>query len=169
MGGGGAADPVGPIVLLTSTEGRGWLPPGLFLPSEIALPWRWDVVLDNVAREATAALEGTTDPARMLAEFGLMGRLRSVRISALVSSAAITDDLRAALGDDVAIEGRVSAAESAVDFTSPGIGLVDRLALAGSDELLRQAATVPRNGNSGQVPQAGASRACGGPRRRIRH
>ncbi|MEU1548819.1 type VII secretion target [Nocardia sp. NPDC005745] len=135
--------PIGPVVLLTSTEGRGWLPPGLFLPSEVALPWSWDAVLDGAVRNAIGALEGTADPARMLAEFGLMMRRRSVRLSALVSSAAIPPELYAALGDDVAIEGWVPAAESAVDLTSPGVGLVDRLDLGGSAELLRQAATVP--------------------------
>ncbi|MEV6139369.1 type VII secretion target [Nocardia sp. NPDC051990] len=135
--------PIGPIVLLTSTEGRGWLPPGLFLPSEVALPWKWDAVLGPAARDTTAALEDTTDPARILAEFGFTARHTSVRISALVSSAAILDDLSTALGEDVAIEGWVSAAESAVDLTAPGVGLVDRLALAGSDELLRLAEMVP--------------------------
>ncbi|MGY2093299.1 type VII secretion target [Nocardia gipuzkoensis] len=136
--------PVGPIVVLTSSEGRGWLPPGLFLPSEVVLPWRWDSVLGTAGREAIAAFEGTADPARILAEFGLMvGRRRRVRISALVSSAAVPDGLRAALGSDVAVEHRVFAAESAVDLAAPGVGLVDRLALAGSGKLLRQAATVP--------------------------
>jgi hypothetical protein len=137
--------PIGPIVLLTSTEGRGWLPSGLFLPSEVTLPWKWDAVLDNAARRATAALESTADPARMLAEFGSVGRLRSARISAMVSSAAISDDLFAILGDDAAVEGGVSPAESAVDFTTPGVGLVDRLELAGSSELLLQADAVPEN------------------------
>ncbi|MEV4128491.1 type VII secretion target [Nocardia sp. NPDC049707] len=139
-----ARTPDGPIISLTSTEGRGWLPPGLFLPSEVSLPWRWDSILRPADREDFAALEGTTDPARMLAEFGSMvGRRKSVRISALVSSAAIPDVVRAAVGYDVAIEEWVSGAESAVDFAMPGVGLVDRLALAGSDELLRAAATVP--------------------------
>ncbi|MEU6829212.1 type VII secretion target [Nocardia beijingensis] len=134
----------GPLVLLTSTEGRGWLPPRLFLPSEVIIPWRWDSILRAAGRETVAALEGTTDPARMLAEFCLLvGERRRVRISALVSSAAIAEDLRRTLGDDVAIEDRVSAAESAVDLTSPGTGLADRLTLAGSDDLLREASTVP--------------------------
>ncbi|MFI6361123.1 type VII secretion target [Nocardia sp. NPDC050630] len=134
----------GPIVLLTSTEGRGWLPPGLFLPMEVTLPWRWDFTLRTTGQEAIAALEGTADPSRMLAEFGyLMSRRKNVWISALVSSAAIPDGVRAAMGGDTAIAEWVSPAESAVDFTAPGPGLVDRLALAGSDELLRQAATVP--------------------------
>ncbi|MGW4718064.1 hypothetical protein [Nocardia sp. NPDC004260] len=134
----------GPLVLLTSTEGRGWLPPGLFLPAEVVIPWRWANILGTAGRETVAALEGTADPARMLAEFFLsVSRRRAGRISALVSSAAISDNLRMALGDDVAIEDRVSAAESAVDLTSPGVGLVDRLALAGSDESLWQASAVP--------------------------
>ncbi|WP_228003022.1 type VII secretion target [Nocardia australiensis] len=134
----------GPVIFLTSTEGRGWIPPGLLLPSEVALPWRWNPDIGTAALEAIAALEGTTDPARMLAEFGSKGsRNDQVRLSALVSSAAIPDSLRATLGHDVAIEDWVPAAESAVDLTVPGTGLVDRLALAGSDELLQQASTVP--------------------------
>ncbi|WP_433760131.1 type VII secretion target [Nocardia sp. CA-135398] len=138
-------DHAGPVVFLTSTEGRGWLPPGLFLPLEVCIPWRWDAALPTAGQNAFAALEGTSDPARVLAEFGLMvGRRRNgVWISALVSSAAIPDGVRAAVGADTAIEEWVSPAESAVDFTVPGPGLVDRLALAGSDELLRQAVLVP--------------------------
>ncbi|MFI7667913.1 type VII secretion target [Nocardia sp. NPDC049526] len=134
----------GPMVFLTSTEGRGWLPPGLFLPSEVILPWRWDSLLGDNGREAVAALEGTTDPARIIAEFGsIMARRRRFRLSALASSTAVPEGVRASVGDDGAIGEWVSAAESAVDLTEPGVGLVDRLALAGSDELLRQTAAVP--------------------------
>ncbi|WP_246349803.1 hypothetical protein [Nocardia barduliensis] len=132
------------MVLVTSTEGRGWLPPGLFLPVEVVVPWRWDSILGTEGRETIAALEGITDPARMLAEFvRLVSRRRPGRLSALVSSTSIPDDLRTALGDDVAIEDRVPAAESAVDLASPGVGLVDRLELAGSDESLIEASAVP--------------------------
>lgn len=139
-----ARTPAGPMVVLTSTEGRGWLPPGLFLPSEVTLLWQWSSLVGAAGREVFAALEGTADPARMLAEFGLMMVRRGPIVpSALVSSAAIPDGIRAAVGGNVAIEEWVSAAESAVDLTAPGVGLVDRLALAGSDELLSQAATVP--------------------------
>ncbi|WP_245401792.1 hypothetical protein [Nocardia albiluteola] len=138
---GRAAD--GPIVMLTSTEGPGWLPPGLFLPLEVVLPWQW-FAPRAADLEAIAALEGTADPARMLAEFGsLVARRKNVWISALVSSAAIPDGVRAALRGDTAVEEWVSPAESAVDFTAPGPGLVDRLALAGSSVSLHQAATVP--------------------------
>ncbi|WP_280310034.1 hypothetical protein [Nocardia abscessus] len=120
------------------------MPPGLFLPRGVTLPWRWDGILDTRAQEIVSALEGITDPARILAEFGSRaGRSGSVRISALVSSAVIPDNLRAALGDEVAVEGGVPPdAESALDLTSPGIGLVDRLALAGPRTLRQQASTV---------------------------
>lgn len=136
--------PAGPLVLLTSTEGRGWVPPGLFLPAEVVLPWKWDGVFGPATRKALSALEGTSDPARILAEFCLaIPRRMRVRITALASSAPISEHLRAAVGDNVAVAGTVSAADSVIDLTAPGAGLADRLALAGSDELLRQAATVP--------------------------
>lgn len=135
--------PAGPVVLLTSTEGRGWLPSGLFLPAEVALPWEWDVAFGPAAREVTKALEGTADPARMLAEFGLIAKRRGARISALASSVEISEGLREALGGNVAVEGRVYPAEAVVDLASPGSGLVDRLAFAGSDELRREADAVP--------------------------
>ncbi|WP_433492125.1 type VII secretion target [Nocardia grenadensis] len=137
--------PGGPVILLTSNEGRGWLPPGLFLPSEVALPWRWAPAFGRLARRATAGMEGTADPARMLAEFGrFVSRPGAIRISALASSGELADDLRADLVREGAeMADLVSAAESAVDLTSPGDGLVDRLALAGSDESQRLAAAVP--------------------------
>ncbi|WP_459550328.1 hypothetical protein [Nocardia sp. X0981] len=135
----------GPVVLLTSTEGRGWLPPGLFLPSEVSIPWRWDAAIGRLAKRTTAALEGTTDPARMLAEFGmLMAHPGRIWLSAVASSVAIPVGLRDALQrEGVALEGAVPAAEAAVDLSSPGDGLVDRLALAGSDTLQGVAAAVP--------------------------
>lgn len=129
----------GPVVLLTSNEGRGWLPPGLFLPSEVTIPWKWDG--GRVARRVFQRMEGTAAPARMLAELGVL--IPRMKITALVSSAAISENLRAALGDDVALEGGVSAGQSAVDFGSPAPGLADRLAIAGSAESLKQAITVP--------------------------
>ncbi|MGI5220447.1 hypothetical protein [Nocardia sp. CA-290969] len=136
--------PIGPVVLLTSTEGRGWLPSGLFLPAEVALPWGFDGVFGPATRRALSALEGTTDPARILAEFCLaVPRRMRIRLTALASSAPISDTLSTAVGDGVAVAASVAAAESAVDLTSPGAGLVDRLELAGSDELRQQAATVP--------------------------
>ncbi|MGW0177740.1 hypothetical protein [Nocardia sp. NPDC003345] len=135
--------PLGPLVFVTSTEGRGWLPPGVFFPAEVALPWKWDAALGSAAGKATSAVEGTADPARMLVEFGLIARRRGARISAVASSAPIPDYLGAALGDEVLLEGRVSATDSVIDLLEPGAGLVDRLTLAGSHALLERAETVP--------------------------
>src|SRR5207248_1784596 len=39
--------PEGAGVFLTSNEGRGWLPAGLFLPREVSSPWLWDEILDG--------------------------------------------------------------------------------------------------------------------------
>lgn len=137
--------PDGPMILLTSSEGRGWLPPGLFLPSEVVVPWRWDSVLGTAGMEAISTYEGIADPARILAEFGLRaGRRRRSRISALASSSGISDEVRTALGADVAFEGNVAAAESVVDFSRPGQGLSDRLGSAGSDRAQHQAEAVAR-------------------------
>ncbi|WP_460696580.1 type VII secretion target [Nocardia thraciensis] len=136
----------GPLVLVTSTEGRGWLPPGLFLPSEVFVPWRWDAPLGAQGRELVADFEGNPDPARILTAFGLVaGRLGIGRPSALASSSAVSDTVRVALGDDVATEGNVRAAECTVDLSAPGIGLSDRLEMGGSEDSLRRAAEVPES------------------------
>ncbi|MFG3520024.1 type VII secretion target [Nocardia nova] len=135
----------GVIVLLTSTEGRGWLPAGLFLPSEIVLPWRWEFLFDDEERATIAEREGDTDPSRILVEFATLATRRGLgRISALVSSEEVSDGFRYTLSD-TAIEGRVRPAEAAVDFSAPGAGLADRLTLLGSDELLRQAEAIPHS------------------------
>ncbi|MBF6451381.1 hypothetical protein IU429_27280 [Nocardia elegans] len=135
--------PDGPMILLTSSEGRGWLPPGLFIPSEIVVPWRWDSVLGTAGMEAISTYEGIADPARILAEFGVRaGRRRRSVITALAASGRISDELRIALGAEVAFEENVTAAESEVDFSRPGKGLVDRLGSAGSDRARHQAEAV---------------------------
>lgn len=86
------------------------------------------------------SFEGTSDPARTLAEFGLLAdRRRKGQMSALVSSMAISDNLHFELGNEVATEGLVIAHEATVDLSSPVDGLRDRLAVAGSDELVQHA------------------------------
>ncbi|MFI5715850.1 hypothetical protein [Nocardia sp. NPDC051750] len=133
----------GPIVVVSSAEGLGWIPPGLFLPAEVTVPAKWSDVFGRAVQETVLASEGAIDPARIFAELSavLPGRSR-FRVSALASSMAISDNVRAALGDRAAIEGEVSAAEAAVDLTAPGPGLVDRFEVAGSEVLLRQASAV---------------------------
>ncbi|WP_330179401.1 hypothetical protein OHB26_23380 [Nocardia sp. NBC_01503] len=124
----------GPVLLLTSTEGRGWLPAGLFLPSEVIVPWRWKSRFGDSDRQAIAKLAGIDDPARMLAELVSITTSRiSIRLSALASSTTISNRLRSSLPADIAITDHVPAAPTDADFSNPGAGLVDRLEIAGTD------------------------------------
>jgi len=111
----------GVTAFVTSNEGRGWLPSGLYLPREISTPWRW--VGSNYS-----GWEEISDPARILAEFTVERRSRSdARLAALVSSEPIDTGMRRQLGE-TALEGRV-AASAAMPLGTPGPGLVDRLGL----------------------------------------
>lgn len=133
----------GALVVVNTAEGRSWLPPGLFLPAAVTILWRWPGILRKPADELIGPLEGTADPARALAEFGLLGmRSGRGRITALASSARIPHTVRAGLGSEVFVEDQVQAVPSAIDLTSPGVGLADRLAITGPSKLLNRAADV---------------------------
>ncbi|MCC3315728.1 hypothetical protein [Nocardia africana] len=134
----------GAVVLLTSTEGRGWLPPGLFVPSEVLVPWQWDSILNTEGRAAMAMVEGCPDPAGILTEFArhASGNKRG-QLRALASSAMVDDYVRATLGHTVTIADRVMANETAVDLSRPGAGLVDRLDIGGSPASRQLATTIP--------------------------
>ncbi|WP_084515689.1 type VII secretion target [Nocardia acidivorans] len=124
----------GPVLMLTSTEGRGWLPAGLFLPSEVIVPWRWKSRFDERDRQTMAKLAGIDDPARMLAELVALTTHRiPIRLSALASSTAVSNRLRSSLPVDTAVADHVPAAPADADFSKPGAGLVDRLEIAGTD------------------------------------
>ncbi|MEU6584447.1 hypothetical protein [Nocardia sp. NPDC046763] len=126
--------PAGVSVFLTSNEGRGWLPSGLFLPRELSTPWTW-----KISREAP--WEGLSDPARILAEFGLAwGSASGTRLSAIASSSPIDPRLRADLRE-VSCEGQVGAAPELV-LSAPGPGLVDRLETTASRRLLERVAGI---------------------------
>ncbi|MEV6255659.1 hypothetical protein ACIHAX_11825 [Nocardia sp. NPDC051929] len=126
----------GITAFITSNEGRGWMPAGLYLPREMSTPWVWEV--------AQSAWEGVADPARVLAEFGIAwGRKSGARLTAVVSSEEVGAELRRQLGD-VPIEGEVPAA-SAMDFSAPKPNLVDRLELIGAPALVQRAATTPES------------------------
>ncbi|MGA4790897.1 type VII secretion target [Nocardia sp. AB354] len=132
------------VIALTSNEGRGWLPAGLFLPPEVIIPWRHDSILGTDEQKIIGALEGSADPSRILFEFGsLVSRHADIRFTALASSTAVSDDIRTALGRDVGVADLVTSEESAVDLTTADGVLVDRLTLAGSAESLQLATTVP--------------------------
>lgn len=125
----------GVSAFVTSNEGRGWFPAGLYLPREASTPWVWEV-------SDGFAWEGVADPARVLAEFGLAwGRKSGARLSAVVSSERIDADLRRQLGE-VPMEGEVGAS-SAMDLSAPGPGLVDRLGLVGAPGLLQRVVATP--------------------------
>lgn len=121
-------------VFVTSNEGRGWIPAGVYLPRGVSTPWIWQATDD--------AWEGVADPARVLAEFAVVSAGRSgARLSALVSSTSIDPQLRRQLGD-TAVEGAIRAAADG-GFGSPGPERVDRLQIAGSNSLAESADSVP--------------------------
>ncbi|GAA5062261.1 hypothetical protein [Nocardia callitridis] len=127
--------PDGLGAFVTSNEGRGWLPSGLYLPREISTPWVWEV-------SDSSAWEGVADPARVLVEFGLAwGRSRGARLSAVVSTQPIEAGMRGQLLD-VATEGEVGAS-AVMDLTTAGSSRVDRLGLVGDRQLVERVTRVP--------------------------
>ncbi|WP_280359449.1 type VII secretion target [Nocardia otitidiscaviarum] len=126
--------PGGAMVLVTSNEGRGWLPAGVFVPQGTTLPW-------SVAGAETA-WEGISDPARVLAEFSLtIGAASGARLTALVSSAEIDSGLRQRFGD-VSMQSAVPPSDE-VDLSVHTPDTVDRLALTGLPQLQDKVAGVP--------------------------
>lgn len=129
-------------VFITSNEGRGWLPPAVFLPREVSTPWLWDEVLDPEGTGAGSPWEGVSDPARVLVEFGLAwGPLADARLSALASSGPIDAGLRAQLSD-VPMQGLVGPSYD-VDLRVFTPDTADRLGLTASIPALEHVATVP--------------------------
>ncbi|MFI6779150.1 type VII secretion target [Nocardia sp. NPDC050412] len=134
--------PGGVGVFITSNEGRGWFPAGLYLPREVSTPWLWDEMLGAGSAEAASPWEGVSDPARVLVEFGLAwGAKAGASLSAVVSSGSIDSGLRARF-NDVAMEGMVAPSYD-VDLRVATPDTADRLGLAGSVEALEQIAAVP--------------------------
>ncbi|WP_169338139.1 hypothetical protein [Nocardia vinacea] len=130
--------PSGAGLFITTNEGRGWLPAGIFLPPAVSTPWLWDQMLGG----ASAAWEGIADPARVLVEFGrVWGPKAGVALTALVASGPIDPGLRAQL-DNVATEGLVEPVYD-VDLRVPSFDTADRLGLTGSIEAMEHVATVP--------------------------
>ncbi|MGV9411231.1 type VII secretion target [Nocardia sp. NPDC003693] len=131
--------PGGIGVFITSNEGRGWLAPGLYLPREVSTPWLWDELLGG---DGASPWEGVSDPARILAEFGLAwGPRADAALSALASSGSIDASLRAAL-PDVAMADLVGPAYD-VDLRVHTPDTADRLGVAASIPALERAAAVP--------------------------
>ncbi|RMI29534.1 type VII secretion target [Nocardia stercoris] len=130
--------PFGLRLFLTSTEGRGWLPAGLHVPRSVSMPWQWDELLGS---GRTSAWEGIADPARVLAEFGLVwGPRVQGRVTAVASSAPIDSGLEQGLGD-AAVAGLVGPAYDH-DLRVATAGSVDRLGLTGTPQALDSVAAV---------------------------
>lgn len=133
--------PSGAGAFITSNEGRGWLPAGLFLPSEVSTPWQWDDVLSGTGAGGSP-WEGVSDPARVLVEFGhVWGESAGAELSALVSSGPIDSSLRRRL-PGVSTEGLV-APNYDIDLRVLAPGTVDRLGTAGSIPALERVSTIP--------------------------
>lgn len=136
--------PAGAGVFITSNEGRGWLPAGLYLPREVSTPWVWDEMLRTEDDSSGSPWEGVSDPARVLVEFGLAwGAKANAQLSALVSSGPIDPGLRARFSD-VPMEGVVGPSDD-VDLRVFTPDTVDRLGLTGSPRALESVAATPDN------------------------
>jgi hypothetical protein len=148
--------PAGAAVFLTTNEGRGWVPAGLFLPRQVSLP--------PLSAVADADWEDIADPARVLVEFGrVWGAASGARLTALVSSTGITDELRALLDSSVGVEANVGPESSDLDLAVAGPGLVDRLAAMGAntadvpdDQVVARCVRLAADAHSQVVRTAGA-------------
>lgn len=128
-------------MFITSNEGRGWLPVGLFLPRQVSTPWLWDELL-GADGEIAAPWEGVSDPARVLVEFGrAWGAKANAVLSALASSGPIDPALRSRLSE-VAMQGLVEP-DDGVDLRVLTPDTTDRLGLTGSESALESVAAVP--------------------------
>ncbi|MEV5652517.1 type VII secretion target [Nocardia sp. NPDC052254] len=128
-------------VFITSNEGRGWFPAGLYLPLEVSSPWTWDELLGGDSGGAGSPWEGVSDPARVLVEFGLAwGRKAGANLTALVSSGPIDNGLRQRF-TDVAMQDMVGPSYD-VDLRVFTPDTADRLGLTGSAEALEHVASV---------------------------
>ncbi|GAA5104430.1 type VII secretion target [Nocardia iowensis] len=134
--------PAGMGVFITSNEGRGWLPAGVFLPRGVSTPWDWEEALGSDPGAGGSAWEGVADPARVLVEFGLeWGAKAGARLTALASAGTIDPGLRARLSD-VPTAGLVRPFAEP-DLRVPSADTIDRLGLTGSIDALKHAAAVP--------------------------
>lgn len=133
--------PAGVGVFITSDEGRGWLPQGLFLPWRVSSPWIWDGVLSGDGNRVSLSWESMWDPAQVLIEFGaVFGPKADAMISALASSGPIDHDLLARNGDVATTEFVEPCNE--FDLRIFAADTVDRLGLAGSIGSLKYVAQV---------------------------
>lgn len=132
--------PAGAVPFITTSEGRSWLPPGVFFPRELSIPWQWDEILGTDS--SPTARDEAVDPARILVEFGRSwGSKTGTVTSALASSDTIVPALQAELGS-AATEEQVKPAYE-LDLRVPGPHTTDRLGITGSMDALDHVAALP--------------------------
>ncbi|MFF7945116.1 hypothetical protein ACFZC5_36055 [Nocardia gamkensis] len=133
--------PAGVGVFITSNEGRGWLPQGIFLPWRVSNPWIWDGIIGGDGNCVSLSWESVRDPVKVLIEFGaIFGPKADAMISALASSGPIDHDLMAQNGDIATAEFVEPCNE--FDLRISAADTVDRLGLAGSIDSLKYVAQV---------------------------
>ncbi|WP_069164511.1 hypothetical protein [Nocardia altamirensis] len=108
-----------PSYVVTSTRGRGWLPRGLHLPVEIALPWVGQTELDS------QQWQGLADPTRIIAEYAtLMSERFGTELAAVAAS--VPSALKNALPDEAAFA-HSSLADPDIDLAGPTPATMHRL------------------------------------------
>lgn len=118
--------PGGAYSFVTSNEGRGWLPSGVYLPRELALPWNYE----GLPARASDAWEGVADPARVLVEFAHAWTPNSgASLTALASTQEISPHLKVAVGN-AGVQGGVTVTPGLPNLSAAASGLLDRYALA---------------------------------------
>ncbi|WP_280454019.1 hypothetical protein [Nocardia brasiliensis] len=108
-----------PSFVVTSTRGRGWLPRGLHLPVEVALPWAGQTEHDCLQ------WQGLADPTRIIAEYAtVMGERFGTELAAVAAS--VPSALKNVLPDDAAFA-HSTHADPDIDLASAGPATMHRL------------------------------------------
>lgn len=108
----------GQQVLVTSNEGRGWIPPRVHLPRDVESPW--------LVGEVSSSWELVNDAGRVLVEHAHANGDR-YQLLALASTRAISSTMRARFPD--ARFSTVTRADDALDLGPKSVNTLDRLSI----------------------------------------
>ncbi|WP_328393408.1 ESX-1 secretion-associated protein [Nocardia sp. NBC_00416] len=134
--------PQGARIFITSNEGRGWLPAGLYLPPEVSTPWMFNRLVESGGTASQASWERLGDPARILAEFATeWGSRTDTTLTALASS----EPIPASVVSSIAGAESEQLVRPSGDplLRTPGANRVDRLALTSSAQVLHNVMRTP--------------------------
>lgn len=124
----GMAD-AGPQVFVTSNEGRGWIPAGVFLPRDVLSPWTYGPA-EVAAR--SVAWEFVEEPGRVLIEHALLCRDRYVLKALATSAPSIPSSYRTAF-PGAAFTTVINGDGAKLDLSALTEYTADRLQLADPD------------------------------------